>query len=295
MEAQINNLVNSHELDVDQLRGYIADERRIAQSALETIRNHEQHIDNLNMRLTNGASELRDAQHVYNASVSQAQALSVQLSEVCQKHEEDKSTANAVFQTHIEHQREAHSAALWTAQEKLTDLNVLRAQELEKTNSENTIGLAEIARLTESLRILARDSDEYHLLSVTRDNEQQAAAAISAAKIIELNEILTSSAEEDTSGIVALQQRVQAMIHDLTNAQSANDAMDDANKELNARVLVLTDTCSAQDARAVHTNEHFKSNIAHDDSLCTELATVNRVLQTTSESLSRSNVELENR
>ncbi|WP_288992753.1 hypothetical protein [uncultured Marinobacter sp.] len=131
------------------------------------------------------------------------------------------------------------------------------------------------------------------MLSVTRGAEQHAAAAISAAKIIELNEILASSAEEDTSGIVALQQRVGAMIHDLTNAQSANDAMDDANKELNARVLVLTDTCSAQDARAVHTNEHFKSNMAYADSLCTELATANRVLKTTSESLSRSKAELE--
>ena len=85
----IENLNVQHNVDISLLRGYIAHERRIAQSALETIRNHEQHIDNLNMRLTNGASELLDAQHVYNASVSQTQALSVQLREMHLKSEED--------------------------------------------------------------------------------------------------------------------------------------------------------------------------------------------------------------
>ncbi len=85
----IEHLNAQHEVEFNLLRGFIADERRIAQGAHETIRNHEQHIDNLNMRLTNGASELLDAQHVYNASVSQTQALSVQLREMHLKSEED--------------------------------------------------------------------------------------------------------------------------------------------------------------------------------------------------------------
>ena len=69
------------------------------------------------------------------------------------------------------------------------------------------------------------------------------------------------------------------MENDLLKAQSDNDAMDACNKELNARILAMADTCTAHEARAAHTIEHSKSNMAYADSLSSELATANRVFE----------------
>eukprot|EP00972_Heterocapsa_arctica_P092044 13575463-Heterocapsa_arctica.AAC.1 len=233
IRARLSASVMASEEDLNELRRYIAREQANVPHLRDTVGNHEAHVDNLDAQLIDAHADPRNYRETYNAVEPNIRALQDALERSEQQMAEYRGKAVEALKTQREESRRVYALSRANYEDQIMNLNV--SHQLE-----NTLGLAEVARLTEQTSSHALMSEGRQKLFDSLREEQQCVIVAQTARVLELESVLENSARIDESGVEKLTQRIAELKFGLENEEKYYTASSAAGElriaELTARI-----------------------------------------------------------